>query len=185
MLCLCFPLGNVVSLPHRPRSKICQAVDLVRRILEETDSGLSAGCIYVKVPQSTKTFVYSATIDTYLNELLENPIVADVLTPLLPQLTVLLSHPSCKVIKPLTIDYNFIEVSNGYFFNISEKKFQKNPNILGSARTFCRYKYDGTIPKPKFFIQGMYLYYFISCYDYRLYCWRRPTFHVYESWNID
>ena len=67
------------------------------------------------------------------------------------------------MIPQLKINYNYIEVQDGYFFDIKNKSFVKNPTLSGaSPRAFVLYKYrEGRIPKPKPFIEGMnFLFYF-------------------------
>lgn len=44
---------------------------------------------------------------------------------------------------------------DGKFFNISEKRFEENPETLvGSPRAFVLYRPGKRIPKPKPFIEG-------------------------------
>ena len=38
-----------------------------------------------------------------------------------------MSNPQCEVFPQVKIDFNFIEVSNGYCFKISERKFVSCP----------------------------------------------------------
>ena len=81
--------------------------------------------------------------------------VADNIASYIFPITNILSDPSCRIIKPIIIDYNFIEVMSGYFFNIGKKLFEKNPTTLvGSPRAFVLYEYTGTVPYPKPFIEG-------------------------------
>ena len=39
----------------------------------------------------------------------------------------LLSDPDCEVIRPITVDYNLIEVNQGYCWSVDERKFLKDP----------------------------------------------------------
>ena len=41
-------LGNSVSVPKKPSSKIGQSVDLIRRVMKSNNHGLHDGCIYKK-----------------------------------------------------------------------------------------------------------------------------------------
>ena len=88
--------------------------------------------------------------------LLGNMAVADVAAPFLQPLCGMQSEPSCKLIKPIVIDYNYIEVlPEGTCFNILEKSFQQQPNMKGSPRAFVKYVYDERKrPKPIPFIEG-------------------------------
>ena len=49
-----------------------------------------------------------------LTKLVRNVQVVDLIAPHLTQLTTLLSEPACRLIKPIEIDYNFIEVEDRY-----------------------------------------------------------------------
>lgn len=87
--------------------------------------------------------------------ILGSPVVADVVASHTYEITRLLSEPSCRVISQLKIDYNFIEVMDGIFFNIEKKKFEENPvEVNGSPRAFVLYKKTSRVPKPKLFIEG-------------------------------
>ena len=90
----------------------------------------------------------------YLLNLLGN--VEDLIAPHVTQLTTLLSEPACRLIKPIEIDYNFIEVEHQHLFDIAGKRFIKESGSLkGSPRAFIRYEYSEskkTNPAP--FIDG-------------------------------
>ena len=89
--------------------------------------------------------------------LLGNFEIADVITPHIVQLTSLLSEHACRLLEPIKIDTNFIEVSDGLCFDIDGKKFIRNPKRLkGSSKAYVRYTYHkDKIPNPKPFIEGM------------------------------
>ena len=38
----------------------------------------------------------------------------------------LLADPDCEVIRPITVDYNLIEVNDGYCWFVSERRFLRN-----------------------------------------------------------
>ena len=62
-----------------------------------------------------------------------------------------------QLLEPIKIDYNFIEVSDGFGFDVEGKKFIRNPQRLkGSPRAYVRYAYhEDKIPNAKSFIEGM------------------------------
>ena len=65
--------------------------------------------------------------------------IADIITPHITQLTSLLSGLACRLLEPIKTDYNFIEVSDGFCFDIEEKTFIRNPKRLkGSRRAYVR-----------------------------------------------
>ena len=124
--------------------------------MEDNEFGLFDGCVYKKIPEAEYTYIYCSGVKEYLLRLLANAEVADQVAPYINPITNLLSEPACRLIKPIKLDYNFIEVNDGYCFNIWEKKFIKNPKTLkGSPRAFVLYDYkDDVVPYPKPFIEG-------------------------------
>ena len=141
----------------KPTSTLCKAVDLVRRIMLETQFGLCDGTVYKKLQEAKYTYIYCSSVKVYLMSLLSNMDVADVLAPIMTQLCNLLSESSCRIITPIQIDYNFIEVlPSGTCFDIEKKKFVVDPkDLVGSPRAFVRYQYvDGHILYPTPFIEG-------------------------------
>ena len=92
----------------------------------------------------------------YLLHLLANVEVADLIAPHVTQLTTLLSESACRLIKPIEIDYNFIEVEHQYLFDVAGKRFtNESGSLKGSPRTFIRYEYsESKKPNPAPFIGG-------------------------------
>ena len=143
---------------NRPQTKICQAVDLLKRIMKVEGYGLCSGEIYKLVSDATFTFVYCGSVKDYLLKQMGNVEHADVLAPCWQQLVALLSETSCRLIKPIIIDHNYIEVlPSGTCFNLFKKCFEMNPvDLEGSPRAFVKYVYEeGKVPQPHKFIEGM------------------------------
>ena len=89
--------------------------------------------------------------------LLGNFEIADIITPRITRLTSLLFEPACRLLEPIKIDFNFVEVSDGFCFDIEGKKFIKSPKRLkGSPRAYVRYTHHkDKIPNPKPFVEGI------------------------------
>jgi len=86
--------------------------------------------------------------------------LANVLVPHISAIENLLSNPSCRLIKPIVIDHNLIEVlPPNTCFKISLKKFiqiEEMP-LNTSPRAFVRYTYqEDRVPYPKPFVEGKY-----------------------------
>ena len=93
----------------------------------------------------------------YLLNLLGNVEVADLIAPHVTQITTtLLSEPACRFIKPIEIDYNFIEVENRYLFRTAGRIFIKEKGSLkGSPRASTCYEYnESKKTNPASFIEG-------------------------------
>ena len=121
------------------------------------------GRVYKKIPEATYTYIYCTSVKDYLLNLLGNVEVADLIASHVTQLTTLLSEPACRLIKPIEIDYNFIEVEDQYLFDIAGKRFIKESGSLkGSPRAFIRYEYsESKKPNPAPFIEGTHFHFAI------------------------
>ena len=105
-----------------------QAVDLVRRYMTKFNFGLFDGSVYKKAPESKYTYVYCSTVNDFLHYIMGNGEVAEIVAPHVSVIVNLLSAKSCRIIHPITIDYNYIEVEPaGTCFNIKKKKFEVDP----------------------------------------------------------
>ena len=93
----------------------------------------------------------------YILNLLGNAEVAYLIAPHVTQLSALLSEPASRLIKPIEIDYNFIEVEDQYLFNIAGKRFiRETGSLKGSLRAFTRYEYnEPKKPNPAPFIESI------------------------------
>ena len=121
------------------------------------------GRVYKKIPEATYTYIYCTSVKDYLLNLLGNVEVADLIASHVTQLTTLLSEPACRLIKPIEIDYNFIEVEDQYLFDIAGKCFIKDSGSLkGSPRTSIRYEYnEAKKPNPTPFIESTHFHFSI------------------------
>ena len=128
-------LSNSISVPQKASSKIGQSINLIRRVMKSNNDGLHDGCIYKKLEECEYIYIYCTSAKNYLLNLLDNFVIADIITPHLTQLTSLLSEPASRLLEPIKVDYSFIEVSDGFCFDIKGKKFIRNPTRLkGSPR---------------------------------------------------
>ena len=96
-------LGNSVSVPQKPSSKIGQSVDLIRRVMKSNNYGLHDGCIYKKLEECEYTYIYCTSVKNYLLNLLGNFEIADIITPHITHLTSLLSEPGCRLLGPIKL----------------------------------------------------------------------------------
>ena len=121
------------------------------------------GRVYKKIPEATYTYIYCTSVKDYLLNLLGNVEVADLIASHVTQLTTLLSEPASRLIKPIEIDYNFMEVVDQYLFDNAGKRFIKESGSLkGSPQAFIRYEYsESKKPNPAPFIEGTYFHFAI------------------------
>ena len=116
------------------------------------------GRVYKKIPKSTYTYIYYTSVKDCLLNFLGNVEVVHLVAPHVTQLSALLSKPACRHIKPIKIDYNFLEVEDQHLFDIAGKRFIKESGSLkGSPRAFIRYEYkESKKPNPAPFIEVIY-----------------------------
>ena len=148
------------------------------------------GRVYNKIHEATYTYIYCTSVKDYLLNLLGNVEVADLIASHVTQLTTLLSEPACRLIKPIEIDYNFIEVEGQYLFDIAGKRFIKESGSLkGSLRAFIRYEHsESKKPNPAPFIEGTYFHFAIFldsnklisnfCLQLSIYCHDQNLYHI-------
>ena len=115
-------------MSSKPTSKLMQSVDLVRRYMVKFKFGLFDGAVYKKAPEAKFTYIYCSTVNDFLHYIMGNGEVAEIVAPHVAVLTSLLSAKSCRIIHPIIIDYNYIEVLPlGTCFNIMKKTFEVDP----------------------------------------------------------
>ena len=125
--------------------------------MKSNNYGIYDECIYRKLEECEHTYIYCTSVKNYLWNLLGNFKIADIITPHITQLTSLLPEPACRLLDPIKIDYNFIKVSDGFYFDTDGKKFIRKPKRLkGSSRAYVRCTYhEDKISNLKPFIEGM------------------------------
>ena len=148
--------GNVSI---KPTSKINGAIDVVRRIMKKRNYALYDGSIYRLAPDAKFTFVFCSNVKDFILNMLGNTEVADIILPYVQMITGLLSEPACRLIEPISMDMNLIEVlPAGVCFNINNKRFELMDKMKDctSPRAFVRYQYkEGHVPYPQKFVEGM------------------------------
>lgn len=118
-------------MPCKPQSKLMLAVDVVRRFMVQFNYGIFDGSIYRKAPDAKFTFVFCASVHDFVHSILGNAEVADMIASHVTQIIGLLSVKASRLIEPLVIDYNYIEVLPfGTCFNIEKKLFETDPKDL-------------------------------------------------------
>lgn len=89
----------------KPEGQVCVAIDVLRRFMVSKGYSLYDGSVFKKVAESEFTSVYCSTVKEFLFRSLANGEIANVLASCISQVTNLLSHPSCRIIRPLKIDF--------------------------------------------------------------------------------
>ena len=99
--------------------------------MEQFQFGMFDGSVYEKATEASFTYVHYSSVRTFIHHILDNNEVDDQIAVYVHPIIALLSERSCKIISPLVLDFNFIEVlPKGYCFNIERKVFEHNPTSL-------------------------------------------------------
>ena len=107
------------------------AVDILRRFMKKYTYGIFDGAIYKKAPGAAFTYVHCSSVYDFLHHILGNAEIAEHIAPHITQLTSMLTPKSSRLIEPISMDYNFIEVQPKFYcFDIRKKKFVRNPRDL-------------------------------------------------------
>ena len=141
---LCTPTESTsVSAQMRPTSRLMQAVDVVKRFMDQFSYALHDGCMYRKPKEAKYTFVYCSSVHDFIHSILGNAEVAEVIASHTSTLISLLSVPACRLIQPIDMDYNFIEVRPlGTLFDIEGKCFVSDGSKLkGDYSCFTQFSF--------------------------------------------
>ena len=127
-------------------------IDIAMRAL---GYGLYRGQIYKKEELAKYTFAYKCEARVFVGTLAANEHFKGRLLRDMKKVTEILANPFCEAIRPLTIDYNLIEVMGGQCWSLKERRFVTNAvdeKNIGkvSPRAFCEYD-PSTPPEPKYF----------------------------------
>ena len=125
--------------------------------MKEIGFALSDGYIYKRAPDAMYTYVFYSTVKDYILSIMSNGEITNGMLPYYRDISNVLSEPACRLIEPIVIDYNFIEVESlGTCFDIENKCIVHLPqNLLGSPREYVKYEYKAdTLPNPTKLIEG-------------------------------
>jgi hypothetical protein len=118
----------------------------------------SQGYVYGRPEGAEITYCKSMTVQDYLDMMLANDAVRELILKHLTQLERLLSRHGCTVVEQISdFDLDVIEVSNGYAFRISARAFfrYRKEDFRGkSARAFVPYDCLSP-PNPDLFAEGI------------------------------
>ena len=139
----------------RLSDKLTVLVNDIGLAMKKMEYALFRGKMYKKVPSAKYTFAYKCEVRVFINSLAANEFFKARLLKDMRKIIDILSDPDCEVIRPISIDYNLIEVDGGHCWSIKERRFVNNPiadEKMGviSPRAFTRYDPDKE-PDPKYF----------------------------------
>ena len=118
------------------------------------DYALYRGTIYRKCEGAIYSYSYKCDVKSFVNSLAANELFKARLLKM-KKVIDLLADPDCEVIRPIIVDYNLIEVNDGYCWSVSERWFLRNAIpadkvSLVTPRAFSQYD-PLKVPQPKYF----------------------------------
>ena len=142
------PIGKALS-----KSPVVVALNKIERAMTKLDYALYKGEVFKKNPASMFTFEHACSIRKFLSLLANNDHLKDLIVNNFSKVENFLADPECEFSRQLKVNYDLIEVSGGWCFSISERKFIQNGiKEVGkeSPRAFVQYLHDKE-PDAKFF----------------------------------
>ena len=142
------PLGKVLA-----GSPVVVALNEIERAMSKLGYTLHKGEVFKKNSSAKFTFEHSCTVKKFLSVLASNEHLKDRIVTHFSKLESVLADPECEFTRQLKINYDLIEVCDGWCFSNSRREFVQNPiREIGkeSPRAFVEYQHTKT-PDPKYF----------------------------------
>ena len=140
-------------------NNLIETVKKIAAFMSVCGHALHQGDIYAKAPGATMAYVQMMDVGSYLNKLLANEYICGSVLKHFMSFLRILSHPACEMIVQIQFDLDLIEVSNGFFFQISRRQFIRDAIPLakcGLISPASLVPYDcSTMPQPGYFKQGV------------------------------
>ena len=119
---------GVVRGHMRSTNKLLQEVDVVRRFMDQMGYGLYDGSVCCKPTETKYTYIHCSEVHRFIHHILGNSDIDDSIISYVSPIINPLSEKSCRLIPPIEIDFNFIEVlPPGTCFDIRNKCFKLDP----------------------------------------------------------
>ena len=136
-------------------SPIVVAIHDIERAMKKFGYALYRGEVYKRVSSSKYTYQHCCRVKTFLSLLGNSEYFQETMVKHLNKLNSLLGDPESEYPRQLHINYDLIEVSDGFCFSISERRFVQNAirdSEIGreTPRAYVPYKQD-KVPEPRYF----------------------------------
>ena len=114
-----------VSIRDSPPSDLFKTLEEINRAMMTFSNPhvLYKVMVYCKPKDASFTFVEMMDPESYLNKLLASEVLREQVIRYMNALLRVMSNSECEVFPQIKIDFNYIKVSDGYCFKISERKF--------------------------------------------------------------
>ncbi|KAL9982936.1 hypothetical protein ACROYT_G005051 [Oculina patagonica] len=123
--------------------------------MKKMQYALFRGKIYKKKENAKYTYAYKCEVSAFINCIAANEAFKGRLLKNMKRVIDILADPDCEVVRPITVDYNLIEVNAGRCWSIKERRFIESPipeEKIGLVTPRAFTKYDSHAdPDPKYF----------------------------------
>ena len=135
-------------------SPLVIALNDIERAMERLHYAIYRGDVFRKVPTAIYTYQHCCSVKKFLSILASNPSLKEAIIKHMAKLESLLADPDNELVKQLKINFDLIEVNDGWCFSLKQRKFvkyrQEDEAELLSPRAFVPYDRFKT-PEPGFF----------------------------------
>ena len=150
------PTGNkTVEEQTRLSDNFTVLVNDIGIAIKRLGYALYNGKVYKKCDRAKYTYTYKCNVEAFVHSLAGNEFFKARLLKDMKKIIDTLANPYCEVIRPLTVDYNLIEVSNGQCWSLKERRFVENAideKEIGHITPRAFSPFDATKePDPKYF----------------------------------
>lgn len=148
---------NIQSIDEIARlsDKLTVLLNDIGIAMKKREYALFRGKMGKKLPSALYTYAYKCVVRAFVNSLAANQYFKARLLKDMRKIIDILSDPDCEVIRPISIDYNLIEVNGGHCWSIKERRFVEDPishERIGTVSPGAFAKYDpNTEPDPTSF----------------------------------
>lgn len=132
-------IGRILS-----KSPVVVALNKIERAMGKLGYALHKGEVFRKNVASMYTFEHACSIKKFLSVLANNDQLKEIIITNFNKLESILADPECEFTRQLRINYDVIEVSNGWCFSLSQRRFIQNAiEEIGneSPRAFVQYSH--------------------------------------------
>ena len=161
-----FTVSGITAQPPSPMvqndekrfsDKLTILVNDISIAMEKLNYATYRGKVYKKESRAKYTFSYRCEARAFVNTLATNELFKPRLIREMRRVVELLGDPFCELFRPLSIDYDLIEVNQGVCWSLKERSFVKDAiqeDKIGKVSPRAFSPFDSTQePDPKYFRQ--------------------------------
>ena len=115
--------SETIEEQARLSDKLTVLVNDIGIAMKRLGYALYGGKMYKKCDKAKYTYSFKCEVEAFVNSLAANELFKARLLKDMKNVIEILANPHCQVIRPLCVDYNLIEVNDGWCWSIKERRF--------------------------------------------------------------